>query len=175
MRRRGCPLPQKASENSSKNLHPVCDQRGSGLPSTSVLACDSVGEGGPPLRGHSLVMLVPCSAQPDLTLVGGQTRCSARLHSCQLARPARLPWQSYRMSAEPAAPASSLLGARATSGRPRGLPGRREIPQRPLGVLGLGQVLTPASRGQGMTRASLGGHGDGGNLAGGRGVPRGQK
>ena len=128
------------------------------------------GRGGPPLRGHSLVMLVPCSAQPDLALVGGQTRCSARLHSCQLARPARLPWQSYRMSAEPAAPASSLLGARATSGRPRGLPGSREIPQRPLGVLGLGQVLTPASR-----VGLLGGHGDGGNLAGGRGVPRGQK
>ena len=61
MRRRGCPLPQKASENSSKNLHPVCDQRGSGLPSTSVLACDSAGEGGPSSEGPQ-----PCHVGPLL-------------------------------------------------------------------------------------------------------------
>ena len=176
---RGCPLPQKASENSSKSPHPLCDQRGSGLPLTSVLACDSPGQGGP----HALLreaMALSCWSlvpQPDLALVGGQARCSARLHSCQLARPARLPWQpqacqqglllSFRLS---------LSGARATSGRPRGLPGRREIPRRPLGVLGLGQALTPASGGQGMTRMALGGQGDGGKLGlGGRSIPREQK
>lgn len=54
-------MPQKASENSSKSPHPVCDQRGSRLPSTSVLACDSPGWGSPrpPQRGRGLVMLVP--------------------------------------------------------------------------------------------------------------------
>lgn len=171
---RGCPLPQKASENSSKSPHPVCDQIGSGPPLMSVLACDSPGWGGPHalLREATALSCWSLAPQPDLALVGGQARCSARLHSCQLARPARLPWQPRRMSAGPAAPASSLSGARATSGRPRGLPGRREIPQRPLGVLGLGQALTPASRGQRMTGTALGGQGDSGKLGMGAGVYR---
>lgn len=46
----------------------------------------------------------------------------------------------------------------------RGLPGRAEVPQRPLGVLGSGQALTPAEGGglQAKMRAPQGGQGDGG-------------
>lgn len=176
---RGCPLPQKASENSSKSPHPVCDQRGSGLPLTSVLACDSPGRGVP----------LPSSERPWPCHVG--PLCSSPTSPWWEARPAALPdsipasWPALhgchgnprRVSRACCSRfASSLSGARATSGRPRGLPGRREIPRRPLGVLGLGQALTPASGGQGMTRMALGGQGDGGKLGlGGRSIPREQK
>ena len=47
--------------------------------------------------------------------------------------PARLPWQSFSTSAGPAAPPLPLSGARATSGRPWGLPGRGEVLRGPVG------------------------------------------
>lgn len=143
----GRPLPPKAPENSSKSPRPPCV--GSGevgflevQPQSRLMMAQQgclplLGEGG---RGRSVSLalfgppprLAP-APQPDPALVRGQACGSARLRSCQLARPARLPWQPLSMSAGPAAPSSSLAGARATSGRPRGLPGRGGLPRGPLG------------------------------------------
>lgn len=143
----GRPLPPKAPENSSKSPRPPCVGSGEVAflevqPQSRLMMAQQgclplLGEGG---RGRSVSLalfgppprLAP-APQPDPALVRGQACGSARLRSCQLARPARLPWQPLSMSAGPAAPSSSLAGARATSGRPRGLPGRGGLPRGPLG------------------------------------------
>lgn len=86
---------------------------------------------------------VTYAPQASPALVGGQACGSVRLCSCQLARPALLPWQSFSMSVGRLLPLHLSLGPEPLQGGPGGCKTEGRFPEAP-GVLGPGQALTPA-------------------------------